>query len=72
MLPYVHSLPKVKHGEENANFRKPIRIEEDAICCRDRWKSANMLGNSQLRFHVKKYAEMAVLLDTSFMKDYRN
>ncbi|GFX14131.1 transposable element Tcb1 transposase [Trichonephila clavipes] len=34
----IRSLPKVKHGEENANFRKPIRIEEDAIRCRGRWK----------------------------------
>ncbi|GFV05569.1 transposable element Tcb1 transposase [Trichonephila clavipes] len=34
----LHSLPKVKHGEENANFQKPIRIEEDAIRCRGRWK----------------------------------
>ncbi|GFW16642.1 retrovirus-related Pol polyprotein from transposon opus [Trichonephila clavipes] len=33
---HIHSLPKVKHGEENANFRKPIRIEEDAIRCRGR------------------------------------
>ncbi|GFX25467.1 uncharacterized protein TNCV_1998681 [Trichonephila clavipes] len=31
-------LPKVKHVEENANFWKPIRIEEDAIRCRGRWK----------------------------------
>ncbi|GFS54168.1 transposable element Tcb1 transposase [Trichonephila clavipes] len=36
----IHSLPKVKHGEENANFRKPIRIEEDAIRCRGRWNQA--------------------------------
>ena len=57
----IHSLPKVKHGEENANFRKSIRIEEDAIRCRGRWKYANMLGNSQSRFHVKKYAKRAVL-----------
>ncbi|GFV98696.1 hypothetical protein TNCV_1453821 [Trichonephila clavipes] len=29
---YIYALaPKVKHGEEKANFRKPIRIEEDAI-----------------------------------------
>ena len=53
----IHSLPKVKHGQENANFRKPVRIEEDAIRCRRRWKNANMLGNSQSRFHVKKYAK---------------
>ncbi|GFU08939.1 transposable element Tc1 transposase [Trichonephila clavipes] len=33
----IHSLPKVKHGEENANFRKLIRIEEDAIRRRGRW-----------------------------------
>ena len=49
----IHSLPKVKHGEENANFRKPIRIEKDEIRFRSRWKYANMLGNTQLRFHVK-------------------
>ena len=42
----IHSLAKVKHGEENANFWKPIRIEEDEICCRGRWKYANMLSNS--------------------------
>ncbi|GFT37372.1 uncharacterized protein TNCV_4285201 [Trichonephila clavipes] len=57
----IDSLPKVKHGEENANFRKPIRTEEDAIRCRDRWTYANMLGNSQSCFHVKKYAKRAVL-----------
>ena len=33
---YIHSLPNVKDGEENANFRKPITIEEDAIHCRSR------------------------------------
>ena len=35
---YIHSLPKIKHGEENGNFRKPIRIQEDAVHCRGRWK----------------------------------
>ena len=57
----VHSLPKVKHAEKNANFRKPIRIEEDAIRGRSRWKYAYMFGNSQSCFHVKKYAKRAVL-----------
>ena len=59
----LHSLPKVKHREENANanFQKPIKIEEDAIHCRGRWNDANMLGNSQLCFHVKKYGKRAVL-----------
>ena len=47
---YIHSLPKVKHGEENANFRKAIRIEEDAIRCRGRWKYANMLGIANRAF----------------------
>ena len=56
----MHSLQKVKHREENANFRKPIRIEENEIRCRGRWKYANMLGNYQSRF-VKKYAKRAVL-----------
>ena len=57
----LHSLPKVKDGEENANFWKKIRIEEDDIRCRGRWKYANMLGNSQQRLYVKKYAKRAVL-----------
>ncbi|GFX89301.1 HTH_Tnp_Tc3_2 domain-containing protein [Trichonephila clavipes] len=35
---FIHSLLKVKHGEENANFRKPIRIEDDAIRYRGIWK----------------------------------
>ncbi|GFX44156.1 uncharacterized protein TNCV_4119521 [Trichonephila clavipes] len=52
---FIHSLPKVKHRQENANFQKPIRIEDDAIRCRGRWKYANMLGNSQSCIHVKKY-----------------
>ncbi|GFX46582.1 uncharacterized protein TNCV_4550211 [Trichonephila clavipes] len=39
----IQSLPKLKHGEENANFRKPIRIEEDAIRCKGRWKYSNTL-----------------------------
>ena len=56
----MHSLPKVKHREENTNFWKPI-IEKDTIHCRGRQKYANILGNSQFRFHVKKYAKMAVL-----------
>ena len=60
--------PKVKHREENANFRKPVRIEEDAIRCRVRWKYTKMLVNSQSHFHVKKYAKKA----TSFMKGYRS
>ncbi|GFT05607.1 transposable element Tc1 transposase [Trichonephila clavipes] len=46
---FIHSLPKVKHGEENANFRKPIKIEEDAIRCRGRWKYANMLAKRNRR-----------------------
>ena len=33
---YMHSISKVKHGEENANFRKAVRIEEDVIHCRGR------------------------------------
>ncbi|GFV88419.1 HTH_Tnp_Tc3_2 domain-containing protein [Trichonephila clavipes] len=37
-------IPKVKPGEENANFRKPIRIEEDAIRCRGRWKQLSEGG----------------------------
>ena len=32
----IHSLPKVKQGEENTIFQKPISIEEDAILCRGR------------------------------------
>ena len=68
----VHSLPKAKHDEENANFQKPIRIEENAIHCRSRCNYANMLGNSQSNFHVKKYVKRAVLQDTSFMKGYRS
>ena len=46
----MRSLPKFKHGEVNANFRKPIIIEEDAIRCRGRWKNVNMLGNSHCAF----------------------
>ena len=57
----MHSLSKVKHAEENADFQKQIKIEEDAIRCRGRWKYANMLGNSQSRFHVKKYEKRTVL-----------
>ena len=57
----LHSLPKDKHGEENDNFRKPNRIEEDAICSKGRWKYANMLDNSQSRFYVKKYLKRAAL-----------
>ncbi|GFW61122.1 uncharacterized protein TNCV_4873321 [Trichonephila clavipes] len=57
----IHPLPKVNHGEENVNFRKPIRIEEDAIRCRGRWNYANVLGNSQSCFQIKKYAKRAVL-----------
>ena len=58
---FIHSLPKVKYGEENANFWEPVRIEEDAIHCRGRWKYANLLGNSQSRFQVKEFAKRAVL-----------
>ena len=68
----VLSLPKAKHGEENANFLKPIRIEENAIRCRGRWKYANVLGNCQLHFHVKKYGKRGILYDTSFMKGYKS
>ena len=50
ILSDIHSLPKVKHGEEDATFRKPVRIEEYAIRCRGRWKYANMLSNSQSPF----------------------
>ena len=42
----MHSLPKVKHGEENSNIQKKIRIDEGAIRYRGRWKNANMLVNS--------------------------
>ena len=42
----LHSLPKVKHGEENADFRKQIKIEEHAIRCRGGWKYEDMLGYS--------------------------
>ena len=59
-LKNLHSLRKVKHGEENASFRKPIRIEQNAIRCSEKWKYANILGNSQSRFHVKKYAKKLV------------
>ena len=57
----IHLLPRVKQEEENSNFRKPIRVEEDAIHCKGRRKYADMLGNSQSRFHVKKYAKRVVL-----------
>ena len=68
----IHSLTKVKHREENANFQKLVRIEEDAIHCRGRWKYANKLGKSQSCFHVKKYPKKAILKDISFMKGFGN
>ncbi|GFX70473.1 transposable element Tcb1 transposase [Trichonephila clavipes] len=38
---------KYTHFQKLSTGRKiPIRIEEDAICCRGRWKYANMLGES--------------------------
>ena len=58
---YVHSLPELKHGKENVDFRKPIRIEEDAFRRRGSWKYAKMLGNSQSPFRVMKFAKRAVL-----------
>ncbi|GFY16686.1 transposable element Tcb1 transposase [Trichonephila clavipes] len=38
---------KVKHGEKNAKFRKPIRIEKDGIRCRGRWNQAESQSDLQ-------------------------
>ncbi|GFU13105.1 putative transposable element [Trichonephila clavipes] len=47
----VNSLPKVKHGKEQANFRKPIRIEENAIHCRSRWNCQVIYSQFGLAIH---------------------
>lgn len=57
----IHSLLKVKYGEENGNFRKTLRIWKAEICCRGKWKYANMFCKNLSRPGVEKYAKKAVV-----------
>ena len=41
-------------------------LKEDAICCRGRWKYANILDNSQSRFHIKKLCNKCCLMRYQF------
>ena len=65
---FLHSLQKVKLGKGSVNFRKSICIYQAEICCKDRRKYANMIGNNQSEFQVEKYAKQAVIEKTSTVK----
>lgn len=57
----IHSLPNVKHTEENINFQRPVWIGEVTIRCIVSLKYTYLLCNSQSRFHAEKYAKTEIV-----------